>query len=79
MEEITNLFDELISQNPSIDIAEAEFRHLLVDNPELRRSYKDYCREVGTTEKRGFLDYCDEYMESQDEVWNNLNDFDNIE
>ena len=79
MENITDLFMTIIHQSPSIDIAESEFQKMLVDDPELRRSYREYCREIGTSERRGFLDFCDTYMESQDDVWNTLSDFDNIE
>lgn len=79
MENITDLFMTIIHQSPSIDIAESEFRKMLVDDPELRRSYREYCREIGSSERRGFLDFCDTYMESQDDVWNTLSDFDNIE
>ncbi len=60
-------------------MAEAEFKRTLVDDPELRRNYRNYCREVGTSEKNGFLDFCEEYMAGQDSVWESLNDFDNQE
>lgn len=79
MEDITNLFITIIKQSDSIDIAESEFRRMLVDDPELRKTYKQYCRDVGSSERSGFLDFCEEYMEGQDEVWNTLNDFDNQE
>ncbi len=79
MENMTAFFEEIIRQNPSLDMAEAEFRRALVDDPELRRQYRDYCREVGSSEKNGFLDFCEEYMQEEDNVWNSLNDYDNQE
>lgn len=79
MEEMTDLFARLISQNDSLDMAESEFRRMLVDEPELRRQYREYCREVGTSERNGFKDFCDEYMQKQDDVWNTLSDYDNRE
>lgn len=77
MEDITDLFMNIIEQSASIEMAEAEFRRSLVDDPDLRRQYREYCRENGTSERRGFMDFCDSYMENQDEVWNTLRDFDN--
>ncbi len=79
MEDITELFLTIIHQSPSLDIAESEFRQMLIDDPELKRAYKEYCRNEGTSERRGFKDFCETYMEGQDDVWNSLSDFDNIE
>ncbi len=79
MEEMTDLFVHIINQTDSLDMAESEFRRMLVDEPELRRRYREYCREAGSSERNGFKDFCDEYMEEQDNVWNSLSDFDNQE
>lgn len=79
MEEMTRYFTDIIEQVSSIDMAEAEFRRALVDDPDLRRKYREYCREVGSSEKNGFLDFCEEYMEAQDGVWDALSDLDNQE
>lgn len=76
---MTDLFINIINQTDSLDMAESEFRRMLVDEPELRRQYKQYCREVGSSERNGFKDFCEEYMEEQDNVWNSLSDFDNQE
>lgn len=76
MEDITAIFKHYITQCDSIDIAESEFKMALHDDPEMKQAYREWCREVGSTEKNGFLDYCHEFMDSQDEVWNSLNDFD---
>ncbi|MDE5629241.1 MAG: hypothetical protein K2I69_06740 [Muribaculaceae bacterium] len=79
MHHITDLFQSLIDQFASMDMAEAEFRRMLVDDPELRREYKEYCREMETSDRRGFAEYCEEYMVGQNEVWDSLNDYDNEE
>ena len=79
MEDITDYFISIIRQSHSADIAEATFRQALVDDPELRRQYREYCREQGNSERRGFLDFCTEYMESQDEMWNTLTDYNDVE
>lgn len=75
-ENIEDYFIEIIKQSQSAEMAEAEFKRALVDDPELRKLYKLYCREIGTSEKNGFMDFCHEYMDGQDEIWNSLNDFD---
>ena len=70
MNDITQLFNSLLQQYGSIDIAEAEFKKLL------QEEYSEWCHAVGSTEKRGFLDYCEEYIDSQNSVWDSLKDFD---
>lgn len=79
MEDIEDLFISIIKQSHSADLAEAEFKRSLVDDEELRHRYKEYCREIGTSERNGFLDFCDEYMAGQDEVLDSLSDYDNQE
>lgn len=74
MEEIQELFARLIGQHGSLDIAESEFRRMLVDEPALKRQYREYCRLVGSSERNGFKDFCEEYMQGQDEVWDSLSD-----
>ncbi len=77
MNDITHLFDKLIHQYKSLDIAESEFRKLLIEDEYLREEYKEWCHSVGSSEKNGFWDYCDEYMNSQGSIWDSLNDYDN--
>ncbi|MCM1354951.1 MAG: hypothetical protein NC212_00925 [Staphylococcus sp.] len=74
MEDITVLFNDLLNQYGSTDIAEAEFKKRVHEDPELKACYREWCDEVGSSEKRGFLDYCEEYFDSQDSIWDNLKD-----
>ena len=37
MEDITALFDSIIEDTPSLDIAESQFKQSLIDNPDLIR------------------------------------------
>lgn len=76
MNDITDLFRDYITQFKSPDIAEFEFKKCINDDPELREEYREWCQEVGSTEKNGFFDFCDIYLEEQNDVWENLNDFD---
>jgi len=74
--DITEYFNSLISQTGSIDMAEAEFKRAIAEDNELHTIYREWCNENGSSERNGFLDFCDEYMESQDSKWDSLNDYD---
>lgn len=79
MEDLTEYFVNILKQSDSIDIAESEFKRSLIDDDDLKRRYREYCREIGTSEKHGFLDFCEEYMQNQDSIWESLSDYDNQE
>ncbi len=74
--DITDIFRTIIQQTGSIDMAEAEFKKMIGEDDTLHSLYREYCREVGSSERRGFLDFADEYMDSQQSIWNHLSDFD---
>lgn len=74
--DITEYFNSLISRTGSIDMAEAEFKRAIAEDNELHTIYREWCHENGSSERNGFLDFCDEYMESQDSKWDSLNDYD---
>ena len=74
--DITEYVNSLISQTGSIDMAEAEFKRAIAEDNELHTIYREWCHENGSSERNGFLDFCDEYMESQDSKWDSLNDYD---
>ncbi|MGM9851289.1 MAG: hypothetical protein ACI306_04015 [Muribaculaceae bacterium] len=76
MEDLTDYFISVIKQSGSIDIAESEFKRAISDDDDLRAKYREWCHQVGSSEKRGFLDFCDEYLASQDSVWDTLSDYD---
>lgn len=74
--DITEIFLNVLHQADSVDVAESEFKKMIADDEELHQLYRDWCHEVGSSERRGFLDFCEDYLSDRDEVWNNLNDFD---
>lgn len=76
MTDITEVFNQYLSQYDSIDIAEAEFKKNMHEDTELRDAYREWCHNVGSSEKSGFADYAEEYVENRNDVWNSLNDFD---
>lgn len=75
-DDITKLFDQLLDQSGSIDIAESEFKRLVAEDAELRDCYRQWCDEMGTSEKNGFIDYCDDLRDERDSVWDSLSDYD---
>ena len=75
-EEITEIIENLLNESPMLADAEAEFKRMIGEDSDLRRNYREWCHEVGSTEKRGFYDYAEEYLDSQDDVWNTLTDID---
>lgn len=79
MDNITDFFVSIISQSNNIEIAASEFRRAMADDENLRREYRIYCRENGVAERRGFLDFCEAYLEEQNGVWDSLNNYDDIE
>lgn len=76
MEYITEFFMQLIEQNKSLDIAQAEFKRILNDDPDLKAAYSDWCQSEGYSERDGFREFCEQYMESQDNIWDQLRDYD---
>lgn len=76
MDDITLIFNDFLSQYGSVDIAESEFKKSMHEDQELRTLYRQWCSDVGSTEKNGFMDYCDEFLDSQNDVWSTLNDYD---
>ena len=76
MNNLSEFIIDLLTENRSIDIAESEFRRMMAGDEELRSDYKEWCEEHGYTEKHGFKEFCEEYLESQDSIWETLNDYD---
>ena len=76
MEDISDYFISLLQEHRSVDIAEAEFKRAIAEDDELRAEYRQWCHEVGNSEKYGFVDFCKEYLEDQDQVWQSLSEYD---
>lgn len=77
MEDIEDTFRFVLSQQKSVDIAEYEFKRMVAEDPELRAKYREWCHIVGSSERMGFRDFCDDYMQKLDDVWDSLTDYDN--
>lgn len=76
MIDIFEVFESILLQNRSIDVADSEFKKMLYDDDELRHAYKEWCEEEGYTEKNGFVEYCHEYFDQEESKWDSLqNDY----
>lgn len=73
MEEV---FRHYINQFETFQIAHTEFKRALDEDDALRQSYGQWCHDTGNSEKDGFLNFCDELLSLQDDVWSNLTDYD---
>ena len=69
MNNITELFDRLLEQSGSIDMAESDFRHMMADDTTLRQQYQIWCEEQGYSEQHGFIDYCTDYIDRRENGW----------
>lgn len=47
-------------QFDEIDMADSEFSRMCVDDPELRKSYREWCSEHDVTMRRGFRMFAEE-------------------
>lgn len=72
MIDIPAVFTHYLEQYDSVDIAESEFKKHIHEDSELRAAYRDWCHEVGSSEKRGFMDFCEEYLDSKNDIWDSL-------
>ena len=76
MNDITELFDSLLVSFRSVDLAWREFNRMADDDPQLKEQYASWCEENGYTERYGFKDYAEEYIENQNSIWDSLTDYD---
>lgn len=74
--ELTTIFETIILQAGALDIAIAEFRRMIADDPELKSKYKEWCEENGYSERHGFEDYAEDFINSREEIWDSLTDYD---
>ena len=73
-EDMTELFEQIIAQTGQMDVANAEFVRMINEDRALLLRYREWCRANGTTERRGFRDFCEEYLDSQSEIFDALYD-----
>ena len=77
MENITDLFIQLLEEFRSVDLANREFQRMIDDDSDLRTQYSEWCEESGFEEREGFREFADEYIETKNSIWDSLTDYDN--
>lgn len=55
MNDIIEVFNHYISQCGSIDIAESEFKMAMNEDQKLKKLYRQWCHDVGSSEKTASL------------------------
>lgn len=76
MTDIETLIQSLVDQTGALDMAQSEFKRMLADDNELRADYKEWCEELGYSERNGFIEYAEEFVNSREEKWDSLTDYD---
>ncbi len=72
---ITQFFISLIDEHRSLDVAEAEFKRIVADDPELQADYRTWCEENSLSERHGFSDFGEEYLANRESVWDVLDEY----
>lgn len=62
-------------RHPNLDIVRSEFLRQINEDDELRKAYKQWCEEHGHAMKNGYKDYIAEYLESKENIWDSLKEF----
>ncbi|MDE6644360.1 MAG: hypothetical protein K2K27_09710 [Muribaculaceae bacterium] len=76
MTDFNELIQNLLTQTGALDMAISEFKRMIADDPELKAEYKEWCEQMGYSERTGFSEYAEELIQSQEEKWDSLTDYD---
>lgn len=76
MTDITDIFEDILADARSLDMAESIFKCRLCDEPELKMAYRTWCEQEGTSERMGFIEYCSRRFDEEQALWDNLSDTD---
>ena len=74
-DDITQFFISLIDAHGSLDVAEAEFKRIIADDSELQAEYRAWCDDHSISERHGFSDFCEEYLERKESVWDVFDEY----
>ncbi len=73
MIDIIEVFQQILSHNRTIDVADSEFKKMIYEDDEIKIAYKQWCQEEGYTEKYGFIEFCQAYFDEEESRWDILN------
>ncbi|MEG0948021.1 MAG: hypothetical protein RR212_07350 [Bacteroidales bacterium] len=69
--EITELFEFHMSQFNDMELAEENFREEIEHHPDLKQQYKNWCEEMGYSDRKGFRSYFLNKGEA-DNIWSDM-------
>lgn len=70
--DLTELFDILIKQYGSIDASQEGLNLKMEEDPSIAEEYKEWCENMGYSEKKGFAIYYKEYLDRADSIWDSM-------
>lgn len=73
--DIPSLIIELLHQFGSIDIAESEFSRQIHEDEKMMIAFREWCNEMGYKERKAFVEYCQEYINENEEIFDSLSDY----
>lgn len=76
MADISSMIQEMLIQFRSIDIAESEFKRIINDDESLKTEFKEWCEEMGYRERHAFEQYCHEYLDNHESMFDTLSEYD---
>lgn len=76
MTDFEEILIEYIQKHDTLDIAEYEFKKAISEDNKLKSEYKNWCEEMGYSERHGFREFAAEYAENFDSIWDSLKDYD---
>lgn len=76
MNDISELLQSLLTQHRSADIVESEFKKMLYEDEDVKKQYKEWCETLGYSEKTGYREYIEEILETQESIWDTINEYD---
>ena len=79
MNDITKVFESLLDNFRSVDVASREFNRMVDEDPEMMAHYTKWCEENGHSLRYGFDEFAEEYIENQNSIWDSLTDYDSEE
>ena len=77
MNDISEILRELLDRYGNSNRLDREFDRMLQADEILREDYDEWCDVHGYSLATGFRDYIDEFVESQDSIWDNYKEFGN--
>ncbi|MBR3101988.1 MAG: hypothetical protein IKH19_09570 [Muribaculaceae bacterium] len=77
MYDISEILQELLDRYSNTSQLDREFNRMLQEDEDMQEDYREWCDVHGYSTTSGYRDYIDEFVESQDSIWDNYKEFGN--